>query len=155
MKKLFKWIGIVFGGFVVLVIVAGIFGSKTPAGNSSANEAQAANAAPAAPRPTPVAVTASALFDAYDSNEVAADQKYKGKLLAVSGSVQSIDKDAFNNIVVTLKTRNEFMPVHAYLGKEYEAVAASLSKGQKISWECNGDGKIIGSPIIRECNPKT
>ena len=44
------------------------------------------------------------------------------------------------NIVVTLKTKNEFMPVHAYLGKEYEAVAASLRKGQKI---VNGTQELI------------
>jgi hypothetical protein len=56
----------------------------------------------------------------YDDNEVSADQKYKGKRLSVSGSVQSIDKDAFDNIVVKLRTSNEFMAVHASLEDKHE-----------------------------------
>jgi hypothetical protein len=36
-------------------------------------------------------VTALALASAYDDNEVAADQQYEGKRLAVTGIVDSID----------------------------------------------------------------
>ncbi|MEK2606062.1 OB-fold protein [Burkholderia arboris] len=100
-----------------------------------------------------VSVTASALFTACDKNEVSADQKYKGKALAVGGTVQSIDKDAFDNIVVKLKTSNQFMPVNAYLSKEHEALAASLEKGQKVSWVREGAGRLIGRPILRDCFP--
>jgi hypothetical protein len=33
-----------------------------------------------------------------------------------------------------------------------EQVAASLKKGEKVSWVCEGGG-IIGSPILRRCSP--
>ncbi|WP_342705454.1 OB-fold putative lipoprotein [Burkholderia arboris] len=100
-----------------------------------------------------VSVTASALFTACDKNEVSADQTCKGKALAVGGTVQSIDKDPFDNIVVKLKARNRFMPVNAYRSKAYEARAASLEKGQKVSWVREGAGRLIGSPILRDCFP--
>ena len=156
MKKLLKWVGISFGGLAVLMILVGVFAGKKPASEAASAAQPVADAAPApvAPAPVAVAVTAGALYDAYDSNEVAADQKYKGKLLAISGTVQSIDKDVLDNIIVTLKTKNEFMAVRAYLNKEHEPLAASLGKGQKISWTCTGDGKMIGSPVIRDCSPK-
>ncbi|ASL48349.1 hypothetical protein bAD24_III13190 [Burkholderia sp. AD24] len=160
MKKLFKWIGIICGGFVVLVILVGVFApkqsattSRAVASDAPASEQSTAAASPPSAQPA-INVTTATLFDAYDNNEVAADQTYKGKTLAIAGTVQSIDKDAFDNIVVALRTKNEFMPVHAYLNKEHESLAASLHKGQKISWVCVGSGKIIGSPIIRDCSPK-
>ena len=159
MKKLFKWVGISFGGLAVLMILVGVFAGKKPASEAATAVQPVADAAPATVAPAPAApvavtVTAGTLYDAYDSNEVAADQKYKGQLLAVSGTVQSIDKDVFNNIIVSLKTKNEFMAVRAYLNKEHEPLAASLGKGQKISWTCTGDGKMVGSPVIRDCSPK-
>ncbi|WP_446901283.1 OB-fold protein [Burkholderia sp. YIM B11467] len=154
MKKLFK-IGL--GIVLALIIISVIFGKKPAPASSAASNAQTdASAAPATQTQKPVetvSVTASALFTAYDKNEVAADQKYKGKALSVGGTVQSIDKDAFDNIVVKLKTSNEFMPVHAYLSKEHEALAASLEKGRKVTWVCEGAGRLIGSPILRDCMP--
>lgn len=50
------------------------------------------------PKPTPslntipIQVSASDLIKAYDDNIVAADYRYTGKLLSVSGSLMSIDK---------------------------------------------------------------
>ena len=98
-------------------------------------------------------VSAVQLFRDYDENEVAADQKYKGKRLAVSGTVQSIDKNAFDNITIKLRTVNEFMPVHASSTNKHEQMAAALKKGAKVNWLCDGAGFIIGSPVLRKCVP--
>ncbi|KAF3999589.1 hypothetical protein HAV38_04480 [Glaciimonas immobilis] len=107
--------------------------------------------------PQPVAsilsVTVIQLSKDYEVNEVAADQKYKGKKLRVSGSVQSIDKDMFDNIVVRLKATNEFMAAVANLGSEHEALAASLLKGKKVTWHCVGGGLLVGSAVLNDCVP--
>lgn len=58
-------------------------------------------------------VAAGELFSAYHENEVAADDRYKGKKLLVIGTVASIDKDFLDNINVQLRTSNQFMPVAA------------------------------------------
>lgn len=40
------------------------------------------------------------LFDAYDSNEVATDIRLKGKIIEISGRIQSINKNAFDSITL-------------------------------------------------------
>ncbi|WGS47078.1 OB-fold putative lipoprotein [Burkholderia sp. JSH-S8] len=154
MKKLLKLLGIVVGVVIAIGVLGAIFGEKSATSTSSASNPTSSNSASEASKPIEkVSVTAGALFTAYEKNEVAADQKYKGKTLSVSGTIQSIDKDAFDNIVVKLRSSNEFMPVNAYLSKEHEALAASLEKGNKVTWTCAGDGRLIGSPMLRDCTP--
>jgi len=139
-------------GFLSVCVFAIVVGEKASTSGSKVQESTAvANTTP--PEEKPIAISAGKLFAAYDANEVAADQQFKGKRLAVSGTVQEVAKDAFNNIVIELKSSNEFMPVRAYLEKGFENHAASLSKGQSISFVCSGEGKIVGSPVLRECQP--
>lgn len=156
MKKIFKWL---LGIFVALIVI-GMFVDKKDAGapgSTSASTASPSSGETTEAKPTEpaLAVSAGELFKAYNANEVAADQKYKGKTLLISGSVQSIDKDFMDKIVVKLSTSNEFMPVHAQLGKEHEQLAAQLAKGAKVKWSCTGGGLIVGSPILRDCSPQS
>lgn len=154
LKKLFKGLGFLFLGLVGLGILGAMLGEEKEEGSPAA-VAPAATAAPAAPPPPApaLAVSASELFNDYHDNEVAADQKYKGKRLAVTGTVQSIEKDLFDNIVVRLRTSNEFMGAMASLDSKYEALAASLRKGAKVAWTCKGGGLVVGSPVLRDCAP--
>lgn len=152
MKKLFKALGFTILGILLIGVIGAIFGGKDSPSASSKESSEKGGVSVEARVPA-VSVTASKLFSDYDSNEVSADMKYKGKLLSVSGTVQSIDKDAFDHIVIHLRSSNEFMPVLAYLDSSHEALAASLSKGQKVSWTCEGSGRLIGSPILKDCAP--
>lgn len=43
----------------------------------------------------------------YDANEVAADDKYRGQTLLVTGTVESIDKDMFDSLVLHLASDQE------------------------------------------------
>ncbi|WP_296223201.1 OB-fold protein [Ralstonia sp. UBA689] len=149
-----KVVKLLFGLAIAVFIISAISNlmKPKPAAGGAPSAGSVLESADAAEPPLPV--KAEALFRAYDDNEVAADQKYKGKSLLVSGTVQSIDKDFTDGIVVKLGAGNPFMPVHAYLDKEHEAVAASLKKGAKVAWVCTGGGRIIGSPVLRKCAPK-
>ena len=118
--------------------------------------------APVAPRPAEPAapsaatepamdVTALKLWDDYEANEVAADGVYKGKTLRVSGKVRSITKDFTDAMIVDLAARNQFMEVKAYLDDTQKSVATKLKKGQSVVVTCEGNGLVIGSPILRHC----
>lgn len=109
----------------------------------------AAEPAPAIPQPT--SVDSSRLYADYQANEVAADNKYKGRLLAVTGTLGSIKKDFTDDTYLGIVTDNEFMPIHADLRAEYVAQAASLEKGQSITVVCTGNGMIVGSPMLKDC----
>lgn len=156
--KLAKWIGYLFLGLIALAVLGSIFGEDKPKGSDRPSAAVGAVTPSADTKPAPqkvaaIKISASQLFNEYQANEVAADQRYKGKWLLVSGTVQSIDKNAFNNIVVRLRTSNEFMGAMAHLDDAHEGLAASLNKGQKIQLECKGGGIVIGSPVLKECVP--
>lgn len=139
MKKAFKWIGI---GFVVLVVI-GIIAGPDDSGTTEA-------AAPEKPAEV-FKITSTELFNAYEANEVATDERMKGKLVEVSGTVESIDKDAFDNIVIRMRTPNEFMSTNLEVTDSEKAKAIALSKGAKVSIRCNSMARIMGSPAGSDC----
>ena len=145
MKKIVKWIVIIV---IALFIIGLIFGSDdaetTKTSTSSETVAEA-------PTETATPVTAQEIFEAYDNNEVAADQQYKDKPLLVTGTVSGISSDFMDDAQVQLATSNEFMDVMASGDDTFNSAAATLSKGQKITMLCQGGGEVVGSPMLSEC----
>jgi hypothetical protein len=83
-----------------------------------------------------VRVNADGLFGDYDSNEVATDIYLKGKIVEVTGRVQSINKDVFDKMYVSLATRNQFMPAQMHVISSQQAEIAALRKGQVAVFRC-------------------
>lgn len=96
-----------------------------------------------------IAVNAEELFAAYKANEIAADQRYKGKPIRVSGVIEDITSDVFDNAVVQFQAGGFMEQVHA--GGLPNTVAAQLSKGERVSLLCKGNGEVIGFPMLDEC----
>ena len=96
-------------------------------------------------------VPAATLVADYRANEVAADEKYKGKLLRVTGTVDSIDKDFMDDIVVRIKSDNMFMSIMANVDDSEKSAAARLAKGGPVTVVCEGGGLIVGSPVLNDC----
>ncbi|NUP06613.1 MAG: hypothetical protein HOW73_11210 [Polyangiaceae bacterium] len=122
-----------FGGCVALLVVAG--SQKTP--EEKAMEGSATE------------VTAKELIDAYKKNEIAADEKYKGKKLEISGTIESIDSDFSNEPVIRIGSGELFESV-ACRGVSKKK-AADLNKGDKITLACLGDGEMLGQPQMEKC----
>jgi hypothetical protein len=145
-------------GLAIGVVVVALVGFAVAGGNTSSSSRQAPSepepeAAAAQPEPEtpPINVTARALWDAYDANEVSADNQFKGKRLLVDGVIASINKDILDNIVVRLVGGNRFSTVDATIREFDKDKAAELKKGQKISLLCMGHGKIMRSPMLKPC----
>lgn len=99
-----------------------------------------------------VVVTAEELFTAYDANEVLADEKYKGKRIRVVGMVKSIDKDAFDNMVVYVEAGPKaFLGVSIKMLDTEKPKVAGLVKGHAASFECRGGGMVMKTPIAEGC----
>src|SRR5690606_32260422 len=98
---LMKKVLIILGVVVVLAAIGQrIDPSRRPA---AARAAGAASTDTGPSRPSPAAVvTARELFDAYESNEIAAGERYKDRWIQVSGSVDDIGKDLLGDLYVTL-----------------------------------------------------
>lgn len=144
----------VIGGVVTALLLAGV-GSAicSPSSSSTSSSTSQASAAAAAPAPSapPVEVSAQELYAAYSENEVAADWQYKNRRLLVGGTIESIDKDMFNNMVLHLKTKNELSPVMATLADSEASKAANLRKRQRVTLLCRGGTRIVDSPTLDKC----
>lgn len=116
----------------------------------------AADPKPAAEKVKPIGASAPELMKAYKENEVAADQKYKGKRIITGGIVGEIKKDVMDNIYVTIGTGKQFeIPVvQAFFDDEWASKAASLKRGDKLFAECDCEGLMM-NVIMRNCEIKT
>jgi hypothetical protein len=78
----------------------------------------------------------------YDRNEIAADKKFKGKKILLSGIVDSIDKDFKGDGVLTLRGSG-LKGVHAQLSDRGVGAAASFSRGQQVNLVCDGSVRVL------------
>ena len=92
-------------------------------------------------------ISAKELYTAYEQNEISADNKYKGKKLAVTGVIKDIGNDILNDSYITLKTDNLFGSVQCFLNKKD---VAKLSKGAKVTiiGKCTG---LFGTVGLKNC----
>lgn len=101
-----------------------------------------------------VRVSSDSLQINYDANEVLGDRKYRNKTLAVSGVVASIDRGIGDNYFVALRGgHNMFVNPHAQMADGFTDYLAGLKKGQKINLVCTGDGMLLGSATLNNCQP--
>lgn len=135
----------VFATFALLAAGSDRIGNSSSSGGSGGGKDDKKGKEP------DVKVTAMKLFDDYHANEVSADNKYKGKRIALSGTVTDITKDFTDDVVLYLATSNEFMPVHATLEESEKSKAADLEKGKKIELICDGRGMVVGTPSLNHC----
>jgi len=152
-KKTKKSSAMAIGGLIVLAVIVYIFYDMgKPAKNTSVANTEASQpaAAPAdaAPAEVVLQVSAKQLAQDYNANEVAADAKYKDKLLEVTGTLEGINKDFSDDPYLTLETDNQFLPVHANYSKADLADLSKLVKGQDVTMTCRGKGMMVGSPIL-------
>lgn len=144
-------VGVGFAGCMTCAVI-GSAGKRSGEGTAS-TPAPATTREPEANKHAGEArsITAQALFEDYQANEVAADNKYKGKWLLVSGTVSSIDKSAFGALIVRLQTGNEFMSAMAEMDKSEKERVAVLNKGDQVRVLCKGRGIVIGMPSLTDC----
>ena len=88
------------------------------------------------------------LYNAYQENEVAADQKYKGKKILLTGEVSSIDKDAFDNAIVIF---GDGSVLGLRCEMKDENSAAKVKKGYQYSVIGECSGMILGSVGLDNC----
>ena len=108
------------------------------------------------PSPEPQAETYS-LFNArdlnraYQENEVAADEKFKGKQLAIDGVVGEISKDFMDNLYVVIPAGEMLEDIHAYFETQEKGQLAQLKRGQRIRVLGRVDGLMMKSVMLKSC----
>lgn len=99
-----------------------------------------------------ISVSAGELLSDYDNNEVAANQSYRGKIVEVSGTVNSIG-EGWGSTYVAVGTGEEFelIDVWCYLADGQGPNAASLDTGQYVTIRGKCDGTGFGNVVLKNC----
>lgn len=101
------------------------------------------------------AVTAFDLWKAFDANEVAAEDQYKGKPIAVKGKIVLISTDAAGNPVVSLDAgQNGLARVNCVFDKKDRSTIAVLKKGQQVLIPGVCAGMVMRQVFLKECKIK-
>jgi hypothetical protein len=95
--------------------------------------------------------TADALFSEFKENEVAADAKYKGKIVVVSGVIQAIGKDVMDQAYIVLGGGGFLDGVQCTFTESQNASVGSLTKGESVSVKGEISGKM-GNVLITKCS---
>ncbi len=95
-------------------------------------------------------VTASILYGEYSANEVAADNKYKDRVIAVSGIIQNIGKDVLDNPYIVVGGHGILDGVQCTFPPNPNSPVASVHKGQSVTVKGKVAGKM-GNVLLNEC----
>jgi hypothetical protein len=113
-----------------------------------------------APTATPAAapavtVKAGDLLTEYSTNAVAADAKYKGKLVQVSGKFGSAQKAPLLGYAVQLLPEDapdvNASAVQCFIVESAEADVAKLQQGQMITLQGTCDGQVLSQVKLSKC----
>jgi hypothetical protein len=107
-------------------------------------------AAPALPKAS-VQVTAAELWAAYARDPAGADRQFRDRSVAVTGLVQSIDRDFEGSMVARLSTGDAFETVNAKLATRNDPTMVGVIKGRPVSLLCVGRGALLGAPQLGGC----
>ena len=99
---------------------------------------------------TPAYTTTAANLEAcYQENEIHSDELFKGKLIKVTGRVESISKDFMNEPYILLSTGQYFQWIRCSLKDASQG--SSLRKGQKVAVTGTCSGMVMQSVIMDHC----
>jgi hypothetical protein len=131
---------LLFGGCVGLIAFAGKSAADKQAKEKQEFEDQKA-----------MEVSAETLIADYGKNEIAGDQKYKGKKLKVTGEIKSIASGINDEPTIHLGKVGELEFETVMVEDLDKSTAAKLEKGKTITVICKGNGEFIGSPVLKDC----
>ena len=89
----------------------------------------------------------------FDKNQLAAEEKYKGKLIEFSAYIDNISEDILGSPFLSLKpTNTEYYfdtSIQCFFADKSELI--SLQNGQKVTVQGKVDTQSLGIIVIKEC----
>jgi len=97
-----------------------------------------------------VVIKPGQLMSDYEGNEVAADAKYKNRLLAVTGPIEEVGKDVREKPYVAIGAGNPVFTIQCFFESNEELARAGLKKGSLVSivGRCYGE---MGNVFLEKC----
>jgi len=156
MKKLLKW-GLI--GFVVLIIIGAVASSgeqkskSSPASQQTNSEKQEAAQEKEEQSQNAIKVSTDSFVKEFDDNQLAAEEKYKGRLIEFSAVIQNISEDIAGTPFLSLKpTADEFyMGTTIKCNFKDKAELVSVKNGQSVVLRGTVDTQTMGIINLKDC----
>lgn len=135
-KKKNKGCGIAIGILAVLVVLLiFIFAISDGDDTNDANTTPKPSVSQTTTEETVIDVAVEQILKEYEENEVSADNKYKWKKVAITGIVDSVGKDIFDDTYIKIDTGENYEAFGAqcYIADTEFEKAAELKPGDKIT----------------------
>ena len=143
-----RTVGVVVGGILVLMIAAG---GIHPFGRHVSISPQVIHIDTDSHPREPVTIGAAQLFEAYHTDSDAADRKYGGREMVVTGEFVRTVPDGYGSIDMRLKTDHPDIPLGIDLDGHSVDAATKLQPGQTVTVSCR---RVAGSgddPWLADC----
>ena len=101
-----------------------------------------------------IAIGAEELIESYRMEESGGAGKYKGKTLAVTGTVARRGKDFQNNLYVNLKGQNTVIEVHCIYTEDQHAAMSALKPGEQATIRGVCDGRFLSHVVLKNSVPQ-
>lgn len=95
-------------------------------------------------------VTTREVSAAYKKNEIAADRRFAGKKVLISGQVQAIKSGIGGGGYLVMATSGGPSP-QLHLPPSANEDMAALVQGQQVYVVCDGAGSTLGMPVFKSC----
>ncbi|HEX7314345.1 MAG TPA: hypothetical protein VF297_10500 [Pyrinomonadaceae bacterium] len=99
---------------------------------------------------TGLAITTDELYAAYAANTVAADERFKGKVLAISGTVQGVAKYGKGSAINLLPSSGKGV-VQCYFEESENQAVARLTRGQQVTVKGRCDQFFEDTVLVYDC----
>ena len=131
----------------MLIYLGGVGGtqSENPARDANNGASTGKNAAAVV---EVIEIQPRQLFAEYESNEIAADNKFKGKYVKLTGRIDDIGKDILDNMYLTLAA-SDFFGIQVFFNDEDSGAVANLSKGSRVTVVCRVEG-LMANVLCRD-----
>ena len=98
-----------------------------------------------------IETTPQEICDEYEDNEVSADNKYKGKKVAITGTIERIIKSGFSDDPIIVFKGTFIKDVKFYFSKDSNNEISNLSKGDKITIVGTCKGMTLVDVVLHKC----
>ena len=134
---------------MALYVVA-VLAPETPSSKNTLSPAPITVARPVPTKQSIPLISAEQLFEDYEENEIAADNRYKGRLFRIEGEVSKIGKDITDQPYIVLNTYNCIFKVQCFLSHTSVEKAGRLVPGDPATLVGTINGKF-GNIIVLKC----
>lgn len=99
-----------------------------------------------------VAVSADELSARFREDESAADEKYAGDTLLVSGPVMEMDQEEIGHPVIVFGSSELGLLARAELSAASRSKAIGVQDGEQVVVRCTGVTMMAGDPLLLNCD---